>query len=179
MNRRDLALAAIRGRVLDVGCGELNFIWQFRPPPQVTLLDLGRAPWVHVQAAAEHLPVRNRSFDTVLLLEILEHVDDVRIVVNEARRVARDRVVASYPNDAATDHPPHTRAEILAGLQKWIDLGFRPPVASLTDLHAFHHWKPRSHVEADVAWLSSLAAPIDLDYGEYPGFGFVIPARPG
>jgi len=44
------------------------------------------------------LPFRDRSFDTVVLFEVLEHVNDVNAVLREAFRVARKNVLITVPN---------------------------------------------------------------------------------
>jgi ubiquinone/menaquinone biosynthesis C-methylase UbiE len=45
-----------------------------------------------------YLPFADRSFDTVLLFEVLEHVGDVQKVLYEAFRVARKNVLITVPN---------------------------------------------------------------------------------
>jgi SAM-dependent methyltransferase len=49
------------------------------------------------------LPFRNRSFDTVLIFEVLEHVSDVQKVLGEAFRVARKNVLITVPNSENID----------------------------------------------------------------------------
>ncbi len=44
------------------------------------------------------LPFRDKSFDTVLLFEVLEHLPDPGRVLQEARRVARRNVLLTVPN---------------------------------------------------------------------------------
>jgi SAM-dependent methyltransferase len=44
------------------------------------------------------LPFRDRSFDTVLIFEVLEHVVDLERVLSEAFRVARKNVLITVPN---------------------------------------------------------------------------------
>lgn len=47
-------------------------------------------------ASADKLPFRKDSFDTVLLFDILEHGDDLKILL-EAKRVARQRLIVVVP----------------------------------------------------------------------------------
>ncbi len=52
-------------------------------------------PVVNVDSA---LPFGDRSFDSVLIFEVLEHVSDVDRVLGEAFRVARKNVLITVPN---------------------------------------------------------------------------------
>jgi SAM-dependent methyltransferase len=44
------------------------------------------------------LPFRDRSFDTVLIFEVIEHVADLEKILKEAFRVARKNVLVTVPN---------------------------------------------------------------------------------
>jgi ubiquinone/menaquinone biosynthesis C-methylase UbiE len=52
-------------------------------------------PVVHVDTA---LPFGDRSFDSVMIFEVLEHVADIEHVLVEAFRVARKNVLITVPN---------------------------------------------------------------------------------
>ena len=52
-------------------------------------------PVTHVDSL---LPFRDKAFDTVLILEVLEHVNDVEKVLREAFRLARKNVLITVPN---------------------------------------------------------------------------------
>jgi len=68
------------------------------------------------------LPYLDGEFDTVLLMEVLEHVADADEVLREAHRVCRKNLILSVP-DALLD-----------------------PIFAEAGL-AFHHWIDRSHVQ--------------------------------
>jgi SAM-dependent methyltransferase len=51
----------------------------------------------------ERLPFPDRSFDTVLLFEVLEHLPDPDPVIHEARRLARENVLITTPNSGGID----------------------------------------------------------------------------
>ena len=82
------------GRVLDVGCGTglaLNGVWS---PTRVGLdISLGelrqiRDPFVtKVRSFAEDLPFADSYFDTVICLNVIEHVIDAEAVAKEIDRV--------------------------------------------------------------------------------------------
>src|SRR4029453_17733831 len=49
-------------------------------------------------AALGPLPFPDRSFDTVLLFEVIEHVPSIEAILKEAFRVARKNVLVTVPN---------------------------------------------------------------------------------
>jgi SAM-dependent methyltransferase len=55
---------------------------------------------VHLTEAGGLLPFAESAFDTVLLFEVLEHVENYEHVLREARRVARKNVLITVPNCA-------------------------------------------------------------------------------
>lgn len=46
----------------------------------------------------ERLPLRDNAVDTVIMIEVLEHLEDPKGVLREARRVARRNVLVTTPN---------------------------------------------------------------------------------
>jgi ubiquinone/menaquinone biosynthesis C-methylase UbiE len=59
-----------------------------------------RLPVVHVNGS---LPFADRSFDSVLIFEVLEHVSNVEDVLAEAFRVARRNILITVPNSEDID----------------------------------------------------------------------------
>lgn len=97
------------GRALDLGAedGSLAAMWRGRGR-YLLLLDLDPAMLrasgePSVAADAARLPLRDGSFDVVVLSALLEHVIDPAAVLAECRRVLRDggRIVAYVPWDRA------------------------------------------------------------------------------
>jgi SAM-dependent methyltransferase len=89
---RDLApvVGALRGVVLDVGGGReapLDASW----PAQVTRYRIDAFPHIRpdVIADATLLPVRDSSADAVVMCELLEHLAQPRLAIDEALRVLR------------------------------------------------------------------------------------------
>lgn len=62
-----------------------------------------------VQLIVPPLPFTDNSFDSVLLIEVVEHLEQGKVIalINEAKRVARRRVIISTPNYPAL-RPPHS-----------------------------------------------------------------------
>jgi len=79
--------ALLKDGVRCVGC-DINFDYLRKAA------GLG-VPVVNVDAM---LPFRDRTFDSVMMFEVLEHVLDVERVLDEAFRVARKNVLITVPN---------------------------------------------------------------------------------
>lgn len=103
-----------RGRVLEVGC---NWGWILAwchghagvdiNPMNVDLAQIFAPHREFYVADAVSLPFPDKSFDTVMAPETLEHLDfpgGVRQAIQEVERVARDRVLITIP-DGRTDTP--------------------------------------------------------------------------
>ncbi|MFF3378562.1 class I SAM-dependent methyltransferase [Streptomyces sp. NPDC002680] len=97
----------VRGRVVDVGCGNGKFIQRLREDrPDLSLLGLDIAPGILATvpgpvavADALHLPLAAQSVDAALALHMLYHVPDIAQAVRElARVVARDGLVVASTN---------------------------------------------------------------------------------
>jgi SAM-dependent methyltransferase len=92
--------------ILDLGCGHGAY--------SLALIEQGKACWgadinfsylrkasesgLPVVAAEGVLPFRDKSFDTVMLLEVIEHVPSIQSLLAEAFRVARKNVLVTVPN---------------------------------------------------------------------------------
>lgn len=90
--------------ILDVGCAE-NPIWR-NTACKVTTLDLSTRPAgghdpepciPNIVGCAEALPFKDGGFDIVCLGDLLEHVDDTYLVLKEALRVAKKKVIITVP----------------------------------------------------------------------------------
>ena len=57
-----------------------------------------RSAWMPSCTTARRMPMEDGSVDTVILLEVLEHLDDPAALLREARRVARTGVLVTTPN---------------------------------------------------------------------------------
>ena len=62
-----------------------------------------------IQCDVAHLPIRNRMFDTVLALELIEHLPKhvVAKLFRELERVCRKRVILSTPNRYSSQEEIH------------------------------------------------------------------------
>jgi len=96
-----------------------------------------------IRCFAEEIPVEDNSYDTVILGDILEHVKDPNIVIQEAKRIARNRIVITVPNEWKWDlNSPYikafeTREKHLKDGKDLVELGWdstiRHPSGDCTD----------------------------------------------
>ncbi|WP_053914573.1 class I SAM-dependent methyltransferase [Streptomyces sp. SCSIO 75703] len=100
-------LGGVRGRVVDIGCGNGTFLQRLRQDrPDLSLLGLDLAPGILAGvpgpvavADAMRLPLATGSVDAALALHMLYHVPDIPQAVRElARVVARDGLVVASTN---------------------------------------------------------------------------------
>lgn len=117
---------AVKGRILDIGCGRQS-IAQFISSsceyisldyPSTGLLLYESTP--NVLADASSLPFEDDIFDTVLLLEVLEHLPSPETAIKEAKRVLSEdgTLIVSTPflypiHDAPNDYRRWTKHGLL------------------------------------------------------------------
>jgi len=97
-------------KVLAVGAAD-GWVWSGCNFPNLVLLDINEYPlgeFPRVVGDAHDLPFENNSFDVVCCNEILEHVHNPILVLREAARIAREKVVFTVPDEYhwRLDHKP-------------------------------------------------------------------------
>jgi len=120
---RFLSQYASERLTLDIGCGASPYRNLF---PNRVAIDIRPQDGVDVCADAHMLPFRDNSFEIVLCTEVLEHVHNPQILVDEAYRVLKrgGRCILStrfcYPiHDAPNDLYRFTRYGLEYLFKKW------------------------------------------------------------
>jgi 2-polyprenyl-3-methyl-5-hydroxy-6-metoxy-1,4-benzoquinol methylase len=92
----------LQGKVLDVGPGECYIRNEL--PPEVQYVGVGLSEYVDVKQDLEHGIGRfvENAFDTVLCLDVLEHIDNLHPLFAELVRVSSKYIIISLPNNYKT-----------------------------------------------------------------------------
>jgi ubiquinone/menaquinone biosynthesis C-methylase UbiE len=134
------------GDILDVGCGG-ELLRGYLSSGYYVGLDIEGGT---VRGSAVELPFRNRSFDTVALCEVLEHLESPHMALREACRVARKRLVISIPNEYSLVR----LARLAAGIP------MEPEPLHAIDLNASHI--ERALIQQGFLITASFAFPLRL-----------------
>lgn len=146
MHRFEFQMRFAKGDVLDMGCAD-SAQWKYPIPqdsminPQhiksVTLADCDEwnndVGFKFIRCFAERVPMPNKSFDTVIYGDILEHVKDCDIVLQEGKRLTRDRILISVPNEYKWQNRPEimkfeTREKHIERGRDLRELGFQQSI---------------------------------------------------
>jgi SAM-dependent methyltransferase len=88
----------LRGSVLDVGCFEAP-LRDLLSAASYTGIDIAGRPDIRLNIEqAERLPFDDGAFETVLCIDVLEHLDNLHAVFAELVRVSSNRVIVALPN---------------------------------------------------------------------------------
>jgi 2-polyprenyl-3-methyl-5-hydroxy-6-metoxy-1,4-benzoquinol methylase len=86
------------GDVLDVGCG-LGLLKNYLDKCRVSgYIGLDVAGKIDVHGSVYDLPFKDEIFDTVVMSEVLEHLEHPLYALREIKRVCKSRIILSVPN---------------------------------------------------------------------------------
>jgi methionine biosynthesis protein MetW len=103
----DFAVSHAGDTILDAGCATGDYMQRLGKQGyhcagvdiNSEYVNIARQKGLDAQVMdAKHLKFPDKSFDTVLLFEVLEHVDKPEDVLKEVRRVAKKNVLITVPN---------------------------------------------------------------------------------
>lgn len=167
--RLDRILKYAGNTILDVGCGNGGYVSELSKRGYVIcgidLLPQSYNQKVHhriIKGSVTDLPFKNESFDTILLFNVLEHVDDKR-ALREVYRICRKNIIFSVPRQkekeleyyGITYHPyvdlSHLRYYTFDSLKNTLtDAGFKikqifytypiNPLGLFLRMSGFPHW---------------------------------------
>jgi 2-polyprenyl-3-methyl-5-hydroxy-6-metoxy-1,4-benzoquinol methylase len=83
-------------KVLDVGCGEAYLRSHIK---DYVGIDIAGNPDIYFDLEQEVLPFGDNSFDVVICLDALEHIQSAHKILKEIFRVSKSHVVISLPNE--------------------------------------------------------------------------------
>ncbi len=167
-------------RVLDVGCGSKPYRPFFAGAAEYVGLDVPGNPDADVHGFVEDMPLENASFDLVLCIQVLEHVEDPAAAVRELHRVTKPggRVLASthgvmvyHPNPNDYWRWTHTGlGRLFATNGDWSSLDVTPGAGSASGLGLllarFIHllakrWRAPSVARPVIAAVNTIAGTLD------------------
>lgn len=88
----------LKGRILDVGADAGHLKAHLRDEDEYTGIDVEGHAGKAVDLERESIPFPDASFDCVLCLDVLEHLDNLHEIFDELCRVSRRYVITSLPN---------------------------------------------------------------------------------
>jgi len=88
----------LRGHILDIGA-DTCYLKEYLPK-DTEYLGIGLGEYVdqQVDLEKEKIPFPDNSFDCVLCLDVLEHLDNIHEIFDDVCRVSRRYVIISLPN---------------------------------------------------------------------------------
>ncbi|BCO30376.1 hypothetical protein TspCOW1_04790 [Thiohalobacter sp. COW1] len=78
----------VGGSILELGAG---FGASVFPERYVVKTDIQRSQWIDFVADAQALPVSDQSFDNIVMLDVLHHIEYPMLFINEAVRVLKPK----------------------------------------------------------------------------------------
>jgi SAM-dependent methyltransferase len=111
LNEQLVGLIPAKAEVLDVGCGDgllARTMMQKRTDLDIRGIDVSIRPYTHApvtQFDGRLIPYDDRSFDVVMLIDVIHHTENPVNLLKEAARTARQSILIK----------DHTREGLLAG----------------------------------------------------------------
>jgi len=85
--------------ILDIGCQDLFFYNLIKNKHEVTLADINPKSELIKKEDIQKLSFEDKSFDIVLCQEVLEHLPNPIKAIAELKRVSREKIIITVPNE--------------------------------------------------------------------------------
>lgn len=159
--------------LLDVGCASrmFMFLWPNDNKQGIDQLpncnSFGKKYDLNiVQGNAENLPFPEKSYDFVLLLEIIEHVSNPFKVIEEAKRVSNNKIICTFPVFKKTMIKSYDSKQYFKGDAHYLELTSEDFINLTTHLHlekqdfeSINIWNKLSWSQKLLSHLSNLTWP--------------------
>jgi len=90
--------SALDGKILDVGADQCGLKKVLPKGSEYIGIGIGKSVDMKIDLEKEELPFKSNSFDCVLCLDVLEHLDNIHDVFDEVCRVTKKYLIISLPN---------------------------------------------------------------------------------
>ena len=92
----------LKGKILDVGADQGYLKSHLSESVQYEGIGFSNQPFIHnIDLEKEKIPFPDCSFDCVLCLDVLEHLDNIHEIFDELCRASKEWVIISLPNPLA------------------------------------------------------------------------------
>ncbi len=164
--------------ILAIGAAD-GWVWKGNSS-NVVLLDINEFPpgeSPRVVGDAHSLPVQDNMFDVVVLAECLEHVHNPILVLKEATRVAREKVVFTVPDEYhwSANHMPLQSLDDLIKERhqtpEQIYREFNPDCIKVNDTKQVYHnrWYTKEMLESQLEYVG---LPYQIETIAYDGWSW-------
>ena len=90
----------IKDKLLDIGCGTgISTKWKCKSygiDPSIELLKLAKNKAFYIQAEAENLPFKNKSFDIIISVTAMQNFKDLKNSIKEMKRVGKKTFILTF-----------------------------------------------------------------------------------
>lgn len=93
----------LKGKILDLGCRNKDLKRFLDKDAEYIGIDIVGEPDFIVDLDKEKIPFPDNSFDCVVCLDVLEHLENIHLVFDEIIRVTRKYAIISLPNCYASN----------------------------------------------------------------------------
>lgn len=119
----------LNGRILDVGADECYLKQHLPSHVEYIGIGLGGSPDIQINLEIDKIPFDDKSFNCVLCLDVLEHLDNIHEMFDELCRVTDRYLIISLPNPWSSFFKKLRYGEYTSGqMMKFYGLPLEKPI---------------------------------------------------